>query len=119
VNAAAEHSSTRRFRVTVRGRFFELTDEARRYLVSVQAEHDLFKSSYTEEGTLTYDNRVDFFNFRYELDAAGDAPAQAASDHALGETEAFLKTMGFGYRNLKPTVVDLTAIWDDVRRREA
>ncbi len=40
-------SGTRVFRVTVRGRFNDLTDEGRRQLVSTQEEHDILESAYT------------------------------------------------------------------------
>ena len=55
------------FRVTVRGRFADLTDRARALLVRSQADHDIFLSAYTPEGTFTYDAAIAFFNLRYEL----------------------------------------------------
>lgn len=103
------------YRVTVRGRFHELSDEARRYLVSSQAEHEIFNSGYTAEGTFTYDSRIDFFNFRYEVRVTDNEPQIAAEVHALDETAAFLRTMKFGYRDLKVELVDLSAIWSDPR----
>lgn len=105
------------FRVTVRGRFHELTESARRYLVGAQVEHDIFVSAYTPEGTFTYDARIDFFNLRYELRVGGEAPADDAGVLALAEAEAFLRTMGFGCRDLKVEVVDMSAIWADVELR--
>lgn len=48
------------YRVTVRGRFGELTDRARQNLVGAVAEHDIFVSTFTEEGTFTYDERIAF-----------------------------------------------------------
>jgi hypothetical protein len=109
-----DESTTRVFRVTVRGQFHQLSDQARRYLEGVRAEHDIFKSSYTAEGTFTYDERVDFFNLRYELRAAD---SDSAGVTGLIEAETFLDTMQFAHRNLKVDVVDLSAIWDDVERR--
>ena len=102
------------FRVTVRGRFRDLTDAARRYLSGAQPEHDIFRSAYTEEGTFTYDERVQFFNLRYEV-RGGDAAA--AEETGRSEAEQFLRTMGFGYTGLTVNVVDVGAIWDDVQRR--
>jgi hypothetical protein len=104
-------------RVTVRGRFHQLTDEARRYLVRAQPEHDIFKSGFTAEGTFTYDERIVFFNLRYEVRGADDDSAAGAA--AEGEAEQFLRTMGFGYTGLTLDVVDATAIWDDIERRRA
>lgn len=113
------------FRVTVRGRFCDLSDQARRYLRQAQLEHDIFLSAFTPEGTFTYDGRLAFFNLRYEIRVAAagaDRVADQLADPAtvaLAEAEAFLRTMGFGYSHLRTDVVDATAIWDDVARRAA
>jgi hypothetical protein len=48
-----EATTEKVFRVTVRGRFADLTHDARRFLVAAQSEHDIFVSAYTAEGTLT------------------------------------------------------------------
>jgi hypothetical protein len=104
------------FRVTVRGRFRELSEEARRYLSRVQAEHDIFVSAFTPEGTFTYDDRLAFFNLRYEVRCGADSdPAQ----QALAESELFLRTMGFGYSHLRTDVVDASSIWDETSRRRS
>ncbi len=114
----ASNSSERVFRVTVRGQFDALTDEARRYLTGAQAEHDLFVSAYTPEGTFTYDARILFFNLRYELRSAAADASTLVSDEALHEAELFLRTMKFGHKNLRVTdAVDTTAIWDDLATR--
>lgn len=104
------------YRVTVRGRFHELGDEQRRYLVRTQREHDVFVSAYTPEGTFTYDERIAFFNLRYEVRAASEADAAAAG---TAEAGAFLRTMHFGHKALKANVLDVSAIWDDVERSKA
>lgn len=97
------------FRVTVRGQFTNLSDEARRYLVKAQAEHDLFVSAYTSEGTLSYDERILFFNMRYEVHADSEEKALASS---LLEAETFLQTMGFAHKQLKANAVDVSQIWN-------
>jgi hypothetical protein len=97
------------FRVTVRGQFTNLSDEARRYLVKAQAEHDLFLSAYTPEGTLSYDKRIMFFNMRYEVHAESEEKALASS---LLEAETFLQTMGFAHKELKANAVDVRQIWN-------
>ncbi len=104
-------------RVTVRGRFAGLSEESRQYLVRTQPEHDIFLSGYTTEGTFTYDERIAFFNLRYEVRCGGDDPVAEAGDTALLEAELFLSTMGFGHGPLRVDVVDASAIWDDVERR--
>jgi hypothetical protein len=107
--------SERVHRVTVRGRFHQLSDEARRRLVAAQPEHDVFVSAFTAEGTFTYDERIAFFNLRYEIRAAADDASAAAA--GLDEATRFLRTMGFGFQALRADAVDATAMWDDVERR--
>ena len=96
------------YRVTVRGRFAQLTEEARRYLVRAQPEHDIFVSAFTPEGTFTYDQRIMFFNLRYEVRCNPDGDPSAA---ALAEAAAFLRTMGFGYSHLKAIPFEVSAVW--------
>lgn len=105
------------FRVTVRGRFANLTDQARRYLTAAQAEHDIFLSAYTTEGTFTYDAAVAFFNLRYELRGSGRDALGLAELEGIVEAEQFLDTMGFGHTALRATVVDMSAMVDDARSR--
>lgn len=97
------------YRVTVRGRFGELSEVAREYLVRHVADHDIFKSGYTPEGTFTYDHHVDFFNLRYEIRIDGDA--DEAGERGRAEAEIFLSTMGFAHRGVKVTVVDVSSVW--------
>jgi Family of unknown function (DUF6204) len=105
----------RTFRVTVRGQFRNLSEQSRRYLVGAQPEHDIFVSGYTAEGTFTYDERIAFFNLRYELRCTD---AESAADAGLHEARRFLETMAFGYDRLRVNVVDVGAMWaDDPRRR--
>jgi hypothetical protein len=110
-------STERVHRVTVRGRFHQLSDEARRYLAQAQPEHDVFVSAFTAEGTFTYDERIAFFNLRYEVRGADDDADAGA--RGLVEAEQFLRTMKFGHQGLRVDVVDAGAIWDDVARRRS
>jgi hypothetical protein len=110
-------SGERIFRVTVRGRFRGLTKRARDSLVGALGEHDVSRAAFTGEGTLTYDAAIDFFSLRYEVRTAtgasdGGAGAEAAR---MGQENAheFLVTMGFGYRHLKVTTTDMSALWSD------
>ena len=100
------------FRVTVRGQFIDLSDEARKYLVKVQAEHDLFVSAYTPEGTLSYDERILFFNLRYEVHSETE---EDALTQALSEAEQFLNTMNFTHKPLKANAVDVSQTWDSTK----
>ena len=108
--------ASRVFRVTVRGRFCDLSDEVRGHLASTQQEHDILESAYTTEGTFTYDARVDFFNLRYEIRGDAELTADAAATKGIDEAELFLRTMRFGFRDLKTTVVDMATMWPDDRR---
>ena len=96
------------FRVTVRGRFAGLRDETRRYLARAQPEHDIFVSAYTPDGTFTYDERILFFNLRYEIRCDDDADPAVIG---LAEATQFLDTMGFGHTGLRAHVVDMAEMW--------
>ena len=54
----------RTYRVTVRGRFDGLDDATRARLLSEAAEHDVLVARFTDDGTLTYDQRLDAFQHR-------------------------------------------------------
>lgn len=101
------------FRVTVRGRFVDLSEQAHRYLTRSQPDHDIFLSAYTPEGTFTYDVAIAFFNLRYELRGSGPDALEFAGLEGIDEAERFLDTMGFGYTGLRSSVVDMSAMVDD------
>lgn len=111
--------SLRIFRVTVRGRFADLSDHARVYITEHAAEHDIFVSAYTPEGTLTYDADTLFFNMRYELRGHGHDAEAEVSLEALSASEDFLRTMRFGHGDLRATAVDMSAMWADTRGRDS
>jgi Family of unknown function (DUF6204) len=102
------------FRITVRGQFKDLTDEARAYLLATAEEHDLFLSSFTQEGTFTYDKRLQFFNLRYEVREATDATLETTRANpeviALREAELFLRTLRITHGPLRAAVMDMTAM---------
>ena len=109
-------SEERIFRVTVRGRFFGLSEASRASLKAAQDEHDVSRAAFTHEGTLTYDAKIDFFSFRYEMRPRGERADEMAAQLALGEVEQFMNTMGFGYRGLKVTATDMAAVWSPRKR---
>ena len=96
------------FRVTVRGRFHDLSDRARGSLERSRAEHDIFVSAFTEEGTFTYDEQLRFFNLRYEVREAEDEADATA--FAQAEAETFLRVLGIGYRLGRVTAMDMTGM---------
>ena len=105
------------FRVTVRGRFADLIPEARRHLVDAQADHDILRSGFTAEGTLTYDARIDFFNVRYEIRARGADAESVAVAQATETTELFFRTLRIGFRDLRAQVMDMSAMTERRSRR--
>jgi hypothetical protein len=99
------------YRVTARGRFNDLSEQAHAHLVRQQPDHDIFKSAYTTEGTFTYDEKIQFFNLRYEV-----RTSEGAEDAArIGEKEAtlFLRTLGYSSHKLKITVANVPAMWEE------
>jgi Family of unknown function (DUF6204) len=106
VDEAARVTSV--YRVTVRGQFRDLSPAARTLLESSLADHDLFRSSFTEEGTFTYDAAIRFFNLRYEVrtTTADRDPAEVALD----EAGRFLSTMKIGHGPLRAAVMNMSAM---------
>ncbi len=95
-------------RVTVRGQFQGLTDRARSWLRASLDEHDLMRSSFTEEGVLSYDAQLRFFNLRYEI-RLGQADVDPG-EVALAEAERFLRVLGLGHGPLRAASMDMSAM---------
>src|SRR4051812_50215080 len=89
----------RTYRVTVRGRFDGLDDHTRDRLRREAAEHDVLVARFADEGTLTYDQRLDAFQHRVvvRVDEGADEEAVALT---AGEVAAGgdLEAAGRGYR---------------------
>lgn len=100
------------YRVTVRGRFDALDDRTRARLLGAVDEHDIFVSAYTPEGTFTYDEKLEFFNLRYEVRLTDEEASESrAAEAGQREAEAFLKTLGYGFKGLRVKVVDMATMW--------
>lgn len=102
-------------RVVVRGHFADLDDDTRARLLAEAADHDIFRSAFTADGTFTYDDRLVAFNVRYEIrvpdaDDADDAEA-AAVDVAIERTTRWLTSVGIGHKHLRATATDMTSVW--------
>ena len=106
------------FRVTVRGRFFELNESQRHYLVESLDDHHITKSAYNGEGTFTYDSNIYSFSLRYEIRTEGDQPEVAAAERGLSQAETFLRTLGIGYQHLKVTATDMQSMWEAAAKRK-
>ena len=106
------------YRVTVRGRFFELDDDVRARLSHAVEDHDITKSAYTPEGTFVYDKNIYSFNLRYEIRLKTDQTADLACTAGLREAELFLRTLDIGHRDLRATATEMSTVWDEVDRRK-
>lgn len=99
-------------RVVVRGEFDQLTDNARAQLLADQAQHDIFVSSFTGEGTFTYDERIVAFNFRYEVRDTDDLDETEIIEAALERSAAALAQKGLAHKRLRATVTDMASMWE-------
>jgi Family of unknown function (DUF6204) len=97
-------------RVTVRGRFVDLSEQAREYLSSSLALHDVSNAEFSDEGTLTYDLRLDHFSFRFEIRTASASTDDRALQRGIIKAEEFLTVMGFGYRSLRVSATDMSRV---------
>ncbi|SDF33767.1 hypothetical protein SAMN05216553_101152 [Lentzea fradiae] len=95
----AEHT----YRVLVRGRFADLTDDQRAALRDRLKGFDFLREGgFSEEGALTYDEKLDFFSYRVVLTAA-EKPDEAG----LRRATAALDELGVDFRGLKAKVTDM------------
>lgn len=108
--------STHIYRVVVRGHFHGLTPETRARLLDEAAEHEIFKATYTPDGSFTYEPNLVAFSFRFELrerdDVAADAEARVV-EQALAKATASLEAMGVDHRHLRATATNMASVWDD------
>ena len=95
----AEHT----YRVLVRGRFADLTDDQRTTLRDRLAGFDFMRDAgFSEEGALTYDEKLDFFSYRVILTAA-----EKPDDAGLRRASAALDALGVDFKGLKAKVTDM------------
>jgi hypothetical protein len=100
------------YRVTVRGRFAGLDDEARAALLADVDDHDVVTAgAFTERGTLTYDRSIDFFTFRFQLRQHDDDADTRVLEQARDLAEAHLRERGLGHRDLKVQATDMATMW--------
>ncbi|MDT7787413.1 MAG: hypothetical protein QOF58_5832 [Pseudonocardiales bacterium] len=95
----AEHT----YRVLVRGRFTDLTDEQRASLRERLTGFDFLRDAgFSEEGALTFDEKLDFFSYRVILTAA-EKPDEAG----LRRATTALDALGVDFRGLRANVTDM------------
>jgi hypothetical protein len=112
------------YRVVVRGVFDELDDGGRERLRESLDEHDIFRSEFTSDGTLTYDHHLHAFNARLSLRTEvddGASPAASVADVeeiALRRTIDLLAGLGVRGRDLRVFPTDMADMWGSAPRRE-
>jgi hypothetical protein len=95
----AEHT----YRVLVRGRFADLTDDQRSRLRDRLKGFDFLRDAgFSEDGALTFDEKLDFFSYRVILTAA-DKP----DDAGLRRATTALDALGVDFKGLRATVTDM------------
>lgn len=107
------------FRVIVRGRFGDLDAETRAELVAAAPKHDIVLGhlTFNSEGSLAYDERVDFFSYRIEArvpDTAGEDPTtirERALDDAIRTASEDLERRGLPHRGLRATGSNMGDVW--------
>ncbi len=106
----------RTYRVTVRGRFDGLDDATRDRLRREAAEHDVVVARFADEGTLTYDQRIDAFQHRVVV-RVDEGPGEEEVALTAGELAAVehLESTGLGHGRLRCTATCVDDI--KVRRR--
>src|SRR5690242_11415553 len=106
----------RTYRVTVRGRFDGLDESTRARLRSEAGQHDVLVARFTDEGTLTYDARLDAFQHRVvvRVDEGTDEEDVARTAGELAAIE-YLEAAGLGHRGLRSSATCVDDI--KVRRR--
>ncbi len=104
------------YRVVVRGQFADLDDHTRARLLEEAPDHDVFRSSFTADGTFTYDTRLVSWNLRYELRVADDpdgspVDAEEAAARCLTRAEAWLDSVELGHKHVRATATDMASMW--------
>lgn len=101
------------FRVVVRGQFADLDDAQRAALLDDAGDHSYLKSAFTKDGTLTYDEQLVAFNFRYEVRHGDPVPDdEAIGTTAMARATKTLGGMGLTAKHLRATVTDMATIWN-------
>lgn len=100
------------YRAVVRGQFADLDEPQRRRLLDDAPAHHFHKSAFTSDGTLTYDEQLVAFNFRYEIRHGDDGPSEDdIGDAAIERARATLAADGLAAKHLRVAVTDMATIW--------
>ena len=101
------------YRVIVRGQFADLDDDSRSTLLTEAPDHHFLRSAFTRDGTLTYDEQLVAFNFRYEVrDSDDELGVDEISDGCIGRSVATLASRGIQAKHLRSEVTDMASMWE-------
>ena len=92
----------------VTGQFAALTSAIRSQLADEQADHDVFASAFTPNGTFTYAPALTRFTLRYLLEVSESSAAEADQAAAVGGellAADFLESRGITHRPLTVSAV--------------
>jgi hypothetical protein len=100
------------YRVAVRGRFRDLTDEQRASLLAAAEDHDVvLVGAFTETGTLTYERRLHGFTYRVQMRAEDDEPEADVVARATEQAEARVAELGVHHRDLRAAAHHMADTW--------
>lgn len=100
------------YRVIVRGQFAELDNATTAELLELAPAHDIFKSAFTAEGILSYDDQLVAFNVRYEVrDSGGELSSDEIAADSIARTAADLESRGIGHKHMRAAVTDMASYW--------
>ena len=106
--------TTRTYRVQATGQFAGLTPAVTAQLRDQQAEHDLFISAFTPEGTFTYAPTLTRFTLRYLLEVSEETAVEA--DEAAVVEGELLAADYLGCRSITHKPLTVTAVcMEDVK----
>ncbi|WP_328906827.1 DUF6204 family protein [Streptomyces sp. NBC_00234] len=95
------------YRVIVRGTWEGLTEEARTRLLSEVDQHGLTAMQFSEEGSLTYDQVLKHFSYRYVVVSDAEDGEEMAAAIAEDRAETDLRGRGCDHGELRSTVTDM------------
>ncbi|MGZ2359586.1 DUF6204 family protein [Streptomyces sp. 372A] len=110
-------STQHTYRVIVRGTFEDLPDAARERLLAEVEEHGLAAMQFTEEGSLTYDQVLKHFSFRYVVVSDAEDGEEMAGAIAEDRAQTALREAGYGHGELRSTATDMDTMKINYKRR--
>ncbi|MDQ2648345.1 MAG: DUF6204 family protein [Actinomycetota bacterium] len=105
------------YRVIVRGRFSDLDPITTAVLLDeLERTDELDSYTFTKDGTLTFDRRLDFWSVRVEVrvpDDSSDDPKTTAFERATGIAQEHLSRRGAAGKDLRVTGQAMADVWRD------